>query len=360
MSGQARKRLGLLLAIAVAGLTSLWIGMGIVRADTAPTSTQNVINQTIYKAGNTVIITGTINGDVYCAGQTVTIDATVNGDILCAGQTITINGLVNGDVRVAGQTITLNGEVTNGVSLFGQTISLQKNSSVGRDATLAGQDILLDGTIGRDVTMAGTTITLNGTIGGNATYTSPKVWAKSSDAVIAGKTTYHVSKQNNPSIAAWAGWAILWWLFCVVALAVLSLVLVGLFPQLFRRMQNTATDHLGYVFLTGFMTLFILPSVVFMSFLSVVGFAIGILLLLLWGALAIISLPVALFVVGNRLAPHIHPLLIVLIGALLLGVIGLIPFVGWVICWIMYVLGSGTIVWHLAEIYQKPNYSTKA
>ena len=73
-------------------------------------------DETVYKVGQTVTVTGTVNGDIFCAAQTVDIDAIVNGDVMCAGQTVTVNGTVHGNVRLAGQTVTVGAKI-DGVPL---------------------------------------------------------------------------------------------------------------------------------------------------------------------------------------------------------------------------------------------------
>ena len=70
----------MMIVATIAAASFFCVGIGIVHADTSQSTTQGVTNQTVYKAGNNVVVTGVVNGDVYCAGQTITIDATVNGD----------------------------------------------------------------------------------------------------------------------------------------------------------------------------------------------------------------------------------------------------------------------------------------
>src|SRR5687768_4284776 len=50
-----------------------------------------------------------IDDDLYVAANTVTIDGTVKGDLVAFASQITINGTVMGDVLAAGQGVIING-----------------------------------------------------------------------------------------------------------------------------------------------------------------------------------------------------------------------------------------------------------
>ncbi len=352
------------------------IGVGAVYANSSSTA-QGSTTKTIYKFGTNVVVTGTVDGDVYCAGQTVTIDATVNGDVLCAGQTVTVNGTVNGNIRVAGQTVTISAKVGNNATVVGQTVTLDSISSVGRDVAIVGQQLQLDGSIGRNVDLVATNAIIDGTIngdvvanvgndltltsaakiGGNIDYTSPQTMTKTASAEIAGTTTYHEPKTtyyyNN---SAWFGWAMLWWGFWVVSLAFLSVILVALFPRLFSKIQSNAYKQPGYIALTGLAAMFVAPTVIVTAFITVIGIPFGVLLVLLWSSILMLSLPTAMYLLGSRLLPQTHRVLAVLLGALIIGVVGIIPIVGWLLVLIAIIFGTGTLLWCAGRFtYQKSN-----
>ena len=347
--------------------------VGVAYAGSNQSIVQGTTNRTIYKEGNNVDISGIVNGDIYCAGQSVNIDAQVNGDVICAAQTITINGKVSGNVRVVGQTVNLGASVTKNVSIAGQTVVLQNNSFVEQDVLVAGQTVSMNGTIGRDVTVAANSVTIrssigrnvnakvgnelmltsNAKVGGNIDYTSPRMWDKSTGAEVAGTVAFHKSK---PSHRGSAGLNIIWNVYSLVAITVFAVVLVALFPQLFRKWSVTSKQNIGYVLLTGFVAMLALPVVILLSFVTVIGAPLGILLLLLWVTTALLSIPFASYIVGTKVVPKWHPILAVLVGSLVLGVVGLVPFIGWLVSFLAYLLGTGTILWNLKRSYKKPNY----
>lgn len=357
------------------GLAVLVAGASVAYAATGSQFVSGFTNKTIYKFGNNVSITGTVNGDIYCAAQTVTINANVNGDIICAAQSLTIGGNVSGDIRVAGQTINIDGVVSGSGSLVGQDITLSPNSKIGRDMSAAGQTISFDGPILRDLNVAGGTIYINSKIGrnvdakageklilqdnaviaGNLTYTSPKTLVKTGSASVAGKVTY--TKQETKSNGT--GWLVAWRLYLVVAMTVFVVLLVALFPQLFRRWNRVASERLGWVFLTGLIGVIAMPILVVGAFVTVIGAPVGILLALLWLVALMLSFPLAIYFVGHSIFPKMHPILMVLVACLLVSIIQIIPILGGIVTFLMYLLGTGVLLMNLKAAYQKPDYSRK-
>lgn len=357
------------------GLAVLVAGAGVAYAASESQFVSGFTNKTIFKFGNNVSITGTVNGDIYCAAQTVTINATVNGDIICAGQSVTIGGSVAGDIRVAGQTVNIDGVVTGNGSVAGQDVTLSPNSKIGRDLSVAGETLSIDGPIGRDLYAGGGTIYINSKIGrnvdakageklilqdnaqiaGNLAYASPKTVVKTGTASVAGKVTYTKQETKGNS----TGWLVAWRLYVLVAMTCFVILLVALFPQLFRRWNQVASEKLGWVFLTGLLGAILMPIIVFLSFATIVGAPVGILLFLLWLVAIILSFPLAIYFIGHSIFPKMHSVLMVLIACLLLGIVQMIPILGGIVTFLAYLLGTGVLLMNLKAAYQKPDYSRK-
>jgi len=128
-----------------------------------------------------------INDDLFVAGETVTVDGTVNGDLIAAGRTVIINGKVTGNVVAAGAGVTVNGEV--GYDLFaggavvaigpkarikynaytaGASVESRAGSQIGGSLLIGAGQGLVSGQIARDL-LAGTgRLRLEGTVGRDA------------------------------------------------------------------------------------------------------------------------------------------------------------------------------------------------
>lgn len=360
--------------LAILSLTSIFVGA--TYAATVSRTVSGVTDRSVYEAGNTITVSGVVNGDIVCAGQTITITATVNGDVLCAGQTVDVQGKVHGAVRLVGQTVTLGAMVTGNVSLVGQSVSVENGAALGRDLSLAAQTVAVDGSVARDITGVANDMTLNSQVGrdvtlhvtqltlaqkadiaGSITYTSSHQLRQRTGAQLHGVLTYHETQVHHRSALGRIIWVGICWL---LTLAVLSVVLVALFPRQFRRWCPAWGATFWWALLVGFIAMIVVPILAILLMLTVVGIPLGLLLFILWIAVALAAMPLAAYFAGRQLAPDLHPVLIVLIGSLVLGILGLIPFVGWIIDLVAYWVGSGALLIGLRHAYAKPDYTNSA
>lgn len=356
-------------------IAAVGIGMGVAFATGNDAVISGTTNHSVYKAGPSVTITGTVNGDIFCAGQTVTIDAVVNGDVICAGQSVTVDGRVNGNVRVVGQTVNIGAQVEHNASLAAQDFSLQSNARIGSDLGVAGQTVTLDGIVGRDLRGASNTLALNNAVGrdvdahvqklelgsaaklgGNLTYTSPRVLQKSSGASIAGTVTYHKTQPSHPGHRIAHLWVIRS-LYVDTALLVFSMVLVALLPQLFGRLNKTASAKPWQPLLTGFAAMFLAPVLIIGLILTLVGAPLAVFVCMAWTLLLFLSAPVSAFYIGKLiLRQEKRAPLIMLLGSVVLGLVCLVPILGGIVTLAAMWFGSGALLLKLKARYQKPQY----
>jgi len=364
----------LLTASAIGVCITTAVATSVVYAAASNQIVQGTTNKTIYKAADTVTITGIVNGDIFCAGQNVNINATVNGDVLCAGQNISVNGTVNGSVRLAGQSVALDATVQHGATLTGQSISVSGAARVGQDLTITGQSAVVNGPVGRDINGAADSVTLASSLGRNATlytgrltlesgtyilgsltYTSPHKLQRNGHAYVQGVTTYH---QGNVRHTNYEG--VFWFeLYGVVAMLAIGLVLVALFPQAFRRWNPKWGARFWRALLFGFIATFAVPVVVFMLMATVIGMPLAILVALLWIAAVPISLALAAYFTGSLIVPTRHPVVIILVGSIVLGVLWLIPILGWIVGLVAYWVGAGILLNGLWRQYPAPKYGAE-
>jgi cytoskeletal protein CcmA (bactofilin family) len=152
-------------------LIASWVGaasaLEIREGATSKVAANEVIDDDVILAGETVTMDGTINGDLIASASTVTINGTVNGSVIIAAQSATINGKINGAIYGAAASLTLgaNASVKRNMIYAGASLKTEKGSAIGRDAMLASYQLLLNGEIGRDVKAAAGAVELNGKVG---------------------------------------------------------------------------------------------------------------------------------------------------------------------------------------------------
>lgn len=132
-------------------------------------SAQEVINDDIYLAADTITIDGIIKGDAVVAASQITLNGTVEGDLMAAGRIITVNGTVQDDVRMAGQVLVLgeSARVNDDVIAAGYSLENKKGSAIAGNLNYFGGQGLFAGTVQQNIRGAAAAIQIAGTVNGN-------------------------------------------------------------------------------------------------------------------------------------------------------------------------------------------------
>ena len=348
--------------VAFAGVTS---AQSVKTGDVVTVASGEKVDSLLFASGSNIDIAGTVNGDVFCAGQTITISGTVRGDVFCAGQTINVSGKVEGSVRLAGQAVTLGGTIGGSATVASQTLSLEKNSFVQRDLVGGAQTASLNGTISRDVAIGATNVTINGQVGrnvqgevealtvgstgqvgGDVSYTSNTGAIVNPGGTIAGTVTRTPLKQQ-PKSSSFALFELTFFsfIYTFVTLLILALALVLFVPSTLHEAASATLRSPGRIVLTGLVGVIVIPILIFGLLISFIGLPLGILVLLLWLVILIISGPFAGYTLGRViLKTEKNPFFIMLLGSSLLLVSYFIPIIGFLTALAAYLFGTGMIL----------------
>jgi len=368
----------------VVGIVAAFFGVAHAQSFRSGNSTvvgaNEVVDSSLWAAGHTIDIGGQVNGDVFCAGQTVTVSGTVHGDVICAAQTITISGTVDGNVRSAAQTITISGTITHNLSAAGQSVSQESKSSVAGDASIAGTDVTLNGKIGRDAVLGGNNVTINGEVSRNVTaasqqvslgqsgkidgdlsYTSKNNVDQATGAVVAGKTTKHLPKdQPKHRIGAVVGLGVAGVLFMITTFLVVSLALVILFPQAIHAISGAAVKSPWKALLVGFLASLAVPALAIMLTVTIIGIPLALLLIGVWILLSSLSGVMFAYYLGRIMWKDQHnAILVMLAGSLLLLVLYFIPIIGAITVLATFFMGTGMLLLEAKRIWPSPKYRVK-
>lgn len=359
-----------LVVIGLSVLLSVFIFVGVARAQTVKSSDHvtvskgQTVDSILFATGKTIVIDGTINGDLFCAGQSVSISGTINGDVFCAAQTLRITGIVDGSVRAVGQSVTYSADTTGSVSLTGQVVTLEENAIVGRDLLVGASSMLLQGTVIRDASIGAESATINGEIGrnlggryekltlgpsanvkGSVDYTSSADLSKSAGATVDGTVNRRnpPKKQNSNPISQFNLLGLFVYMF--VALMIVSLTTVLLFPKLFTSTNSQISNSKSRVIAIGLTMLFVAPIVLFLIGLSIVGLPLAGLALAAWLISLMLSGPVAAYFVGSKVIRGSHsPFIVMLTGSAIVLALYVIPGINILVGFFVGVVGSGALV----------------
>jgi len=322
-----------------------------------------VVNDDLFAAGNSILIAGRVEGDVFAAGQTVRITGPVAGSVMAAGGHVEVADEVRGSVRAAGQNVRLAGTIGRNGAVAGESVVLAETLRVGRDLHAAGNTVDLDGSVDRNADIAAGTVTVRGTVaeklyleggelslsptarvGGDVGYRSPNTLEIAEGAAIGGQTQQLPPREPEEAAPKRVSAA------RVVILLLMAFVFgavgLALAPRFFGAAANAVGHRPWWNLLIGLLTLFLGPFAVLVVCVTIVGIPVGVLGLIAWlVALAFAGVPVGTFL-GRRLlqlmgSARPSAYLGLFIGLVILSLLALVPVLGLIVKAVTIVLGLG-------------------
>lgn len=257
-----------------------------------------VLKNDLILATGVARIDGTVEGDLIVFCQSLAVNGRVTGDVIAFAQSIRVNGTVEGNVRAFANNLGVTGTVAKNLSVFAQSLELNSPGQVGGGAIVFVAENTLGGRIGRDLLAFAQRTFLSGSIGGDARMQGEQLTIASSTEV-QGKTRFRGRKE--PEVEAGAKLASplefelikhrpdyasprFYWRQALRwgAAFLLGLVITLLVPA-FLREATESGNRPGAAALAGLVALCLVPVVAAIACITLVGLAVGIVTLLLWG-----------------------------------------------------------------------------
>lgn len=359
-----------------AALAVVFASMGLMLAMGAPASADEfrkaesvqvkkdeIIKTDLFAMGNQIKVDGTVDGDVYGFGQQVDISGHVTGDIICFCRSVRISGQVDGNVRTMSNNITITGTVERSVTSFTDLTTLDSNGKIGHNLTTFSSNLIItgtlggdflgfighgtiDGTIGGELQAKGATLNIgsNASIGGKAMFEGDKPAEVAAGAKLAFPLVYK-KMQHRTEMERGGGyyvWRIIW----ATAFILFGLVFLSLLPQ-FSKEAITNVENVGASFGLGVLVGFAVPIAALIACVTVVGLFVGISAFFLWYwalyfAQIIVGTAVGQWIFGKT--SEFWPLIgRMAVGVVLVRLVMIIPYVGWLI-------KLGVIVWGVGAL----------
>ncbi len=345
------------------------------------------VYEDLYIAGGTVTINATVHGDLVIAGGTVVINDTVTNDILAAGGNITFNGFVGDDIRCAGGNVHIYKSVSGDVVVTGGTVIIHTGATAGGliasggnitvDGNIDGEarsgagTLFLNGNISKGIDCRGGSISINGIINGFSVlsaeniiigsrakfYKDVRYYNKSGaldfkNSLINSEANYDASLQMQSAkwyfLGAATLWGILWYLGMVL---VMIFMVEYLFPFAMEKAGGIVAGSSLKSFGIGLLFFIAIPVAVVIALVSLVGVPVGLLLLLGYIILAILSTVITSVVAANwynwRSGQNWnrHRLAWASFGFfVLIKLLSSIPFFGWLLPGLLVCIAFGSII----------------
>jgi hypothetical protein len=323
-----------------------------------------------FRAGRSVSHDASGTDDLFMAGETVFGRSDIAGSAYLAGRAITMEGGIGGDVFVAGEEISLQQNVSGDASLVGRAVSVV---GVAGDLRIAGSQLQLNGDVGGYAMVAGESVVFNAAVAGDVSLAAKDVeWGEA--ASIAGRLFVYeeeTGELNVPEriasperierreIEEWEGprppslgRAIAGFLLGVIVVAALAALIAALVPERLAEMRRRILARPFHTLSMGFLTQSSVIGAGVLFAMTIIGLLLtpAMLLLALVGGFAGYVVAAYAFGVGLVLAfgrPEPDSIrdraTAAGIGALAAGVIGLIPFLGWLFVLALVLTGVGAI-----------------
>jgi cytoskeletal protein CcmA (bactofilin family) len=325
-----------------------------------------------FLAGQSVRISANVADDVFAAGRDVTFDSATVQNAIVAGYDVELRGGHVADMIAAAANIKIAGTIEDDLVAAARSIRVSSDGTIGGDARFASETIDMEGRIGGNMRAAAARITITGKISGKADFLAERI-VIASGAVITGDLIYR--SETEPEIAEGAkiggkirrveidksnltsiGFSILgiglfitlsWAVALLLLIIIVQLAFPGFMTVTAGQLQANLWSHLGRG-IAGFLLASALAGLLFTSILGIpLGIALFLAIAIVWLlGLVTVSNCIGLFIRsrGRRGPVDIQLASRVgwgIAGAILLGIIALIPFVGGIVASLAIAAGFG-------------------
>jgi len=324
----------------------------------------------LYMAGGNVTVSGSVRGDLIATGGNILLNGPVSADLAAAGGSVTVLGNISDDARVAGGNIVIQGRITGDLLVGGGQINVA-GPGVGGDVAIGGGVVRIEAPVRGDMRIGGGEIYINAAIGGDVIVQAEKL-TLGPKAVIAGDLTYGASEEatleegaivrgetsfteigdfRSTAKASLAAFVSIWFIAKFFMIFVGALLIALFFCRYSQKLVETATTNPLLELGRAAVFLIVTPIVSVILLMTVVGLPLGALGLLAFaGALIFVSLA-APIVIGSiayrsltKSTEYVVSWKTVLLGTAIYVILGIIPFIGWVVKFGLTLLALGAML----------------
>lgn len=329
--------------------------------------------QNMYLVGGTVSASNPVSGDLMVAGGTVVSSGNIEKDAFMVGGNISAVGGSVEDLRIVGGNITVGKKVMGEAMIAGGQITLTADTQIENDSYIAGGTVVFSGTEKGNLTLVGGNIRIDGTVLGNLKIKGAEKVTFGSQAIVKGMVEYSAPNEatietgaqltNAPvfkkvenvrkgtksapaGLLAFLG--ITFFLKLIATLAAAYLLWNFCKKGMVAGIEETH-GNFWKILLRGFGIMVLTPIAAIILMFTVVGWIPAVIMLLAYVILLILATPTASIIAASivlRLFKKNHTNLTwyhILLGFAVLKLIALIPVIGWLACFIVYLSALGSL-----------------
>lgn len=338
--------------------------------DSVSVDATQVLEGDFYALGSTVQVSGSANEDVYIAGGKVTLNGITVKDLTVFGGTVGVHGTVGDDVRVLGGDVILAGAVGGDVVVIGGSLSILSTAEIKGDVLFWGGDLTIEGVVQGVVHGSSERLRINSRVGG-VEYTVGRALELGDKAHVVGGLT-HIGSGNlvraqgavvegevqriERSVSDKGGVPTI-----IVTLGMLlfsALALYFVMRKTLAGMVTTTLHTFGFYGLVGIGAGVLIPILSVVLFASVLGVLAGVVLLLGYFALLVLSCVTGMILLGVAvqkygLKKENFSVLTPVIGVVAALVLSVIPYIGGLLLFGLTMCAFGAYVHTLYRLVRR-------
>ncbi len=293
-------------------------------------SIDSPVEDDLFAGGDAVNVNAPVDSAVIIGG-TVNVDAPIKGDLIVAGGEVDLNSDVGGKIVAAGGTINLRGDVARNVVMAGGQVRVLSTSEIGRDAAISGGDVYNAGRVLGTLWVNAGNFQNNGTAG----EVRFQLWEED-----------EAEERSEAFISTFS-------ILMVLGFLIVGLMMLRLFPGGVSAVDREIRRSPPVRALLGLGLIAASIILIFVSIFTVVGLPLGLLLLALFVAALMLANLFVSFSLGRWIVSALNQTLgdmpAFILGYLVLSLLFLVPYVGFIIELISISLGFGAMLFALNE-----------
>ena len=290
-----------------------------------------------FAIGENVVVNDVDEGDLVVAGREVLIDRNFSKRVIIAGERITIKSRSK-EVYLAGKYIKIDGGVEENLNIMAK--SLYINAPVGGDIRMVVENAVVSegAVINGDIEIDGNLLISKGAVVKGNIYYDDQL------PVIEGRVMGELVKKTDKNYSYERHLTFLpFKLFSVFYLFILTYIIFKLKKELGRERLERYLNNKSLILFNGFAALVLIPAAVILLFITILGFPVGVLLILFYFILMFLAIPIANLIIAAKYFDEIN-FLKLLLSSLVITILINLPFVGWLIKLFLILLGLGSII----------------
>jgi len=328
-----RLKLWIISVLTLLLLPSISLAAEFKTSDNINIAKSETVRDDYYIAGNDITMDGTVMGDLFVAGGNVEIGGNVLGSLYIMGGQVKVSGNIEKSAKIMAGSLEMSGNIGTDLFVGSGSVDIEKEAIIKGDSHFASGNVNIFGTTGSiKASTENLSIKDGATVNGAVTYWSEKDLSRGPGAVISGDIVknepparnYDFSRMNASTVVT-----------SILFTIIIGLILVWIFPKKSVAIMEMWRDKFGFNVLWGLLFIVLAPIVSVLLLITIIGIPIAIGLFLIFLIYMYLGKLVGIIALGNFILrsfnfkdKKIILWLSVITGAVLYGLISLIPVIG--------------------------------